>query len=120
VIYIWQLIKLTENFQYYIRERLMRQQIVTAWNFIFNADVSPLRHIPDSKKRHLVLQTLGFMWAVSFAVALGSYTILAISVLGHVVLIAAAAITVATYTTAAKKPHLFMRGSGRRSDGEHD
>jgi phage baseplate assembly protein gpV len=59
------------------------------------------------------------MWVVSFGIALGSYTVLALSVLVHVVLIAAAAITVATYTTAAKKPHLFMRGSGRRSNGEH-
>jgi hypothetical protein len=36
------------------------------------------------------------------------------------VLIAAAAITVATYTAAEKKPSLFKRASGRRSDGEHE
>lgn len=103
-----------------MRQYVLRQQIVYAWNFIFNADVSPLRHIPDFKRRHFVLQALGFMWAVSFGIALGSYTVLALSVLGHAVLIAAAAITVATYTTAATKPHLLMRGSGRRVDGEHD
>ncbi|AXI44186.1 hypothetical protein [Sulfitobacter sp. SK011] len=97
----------------------MRQLTVNVWNFIFNAEVSPLRNIPDVATRHYVLQALGFMWAVSFAVAIGSYTILAASILGHSVLIAAAAITVATYTTAATKPRFFTKGSSRRADGEH-
>jgi len=113
-------VRLPHLSQNYERNCTMRQLIVFGWNFIFNAEVSPLRHIPDTKRGHLVLQALGFMWAVSFAIALGSYTVLAISVLGHAVLIAAMAITVATYTAAATKPHLFMRGSGRRRDGEHD
>jgi hypothetical protein len=94
--------------------------VVNAWNFIFDHRVSPLRHIPDVAVRHYILQVLGLMWAVSFSVALGSYTFLAASILGHAVLIAAAAITVATFTAAAKRPKLFMRGAGRRRDGEHD
>ena len=98
----------------------MRQLMVNGWNFIFDAEVSPLRHIPDVATRHYVLQVLGFMWAVAFAVAIGSYTVLAASILGHTVLIGAAAITVATYTTAAKNPKLFVSGSGRRDDGEHE
>ena len=98
----------------------MRKLIVNAWNFIFNAEVSPLRHIPDVAIRHYVLQALGFMWAVSFAIAIGSYTILAASIIGHTFLIGAAAITVATYTAAATKPKLFIHGSGRRNDGEHE
>ena len=98
----------------------MRQMIVSGWNFIFNAEVSPLRHIPDVAIRHYVLQALGFMWAVSFAIAIGSYTMLAASIIGHTILIAAVAITVATYTAATVKPKLFLRGSGRRADGEHE
>jgi len=98
----------------------MRQLVVGVWNFTFNAEVSPLRHIQDVAVRHYVLQALGFMWAVSSAVALGSYTILAASIVGHAFLIGAAAITVATYTAAATKPKLFTRGFGRRNDGEHE
>jgi hypothetical protein len=67
----------------------------------------------------MVLQMLGWMWAISFSIAIGSYTFLAISLIGHVVLITAAAITVATYTAAAKRPKMFLFGSGRRADGEH-
>ena len=94
----------------------MRKMIIWAWNFIFNAEVSPLRHIQDKSMRHYVLQVLGFMWAVSFSVAIGSYTILAANIIGHVVLISAAAITVATYTTAKLRPRTF----GRSKNGEHE
>ena len=97
-----------------------RNHILYAWNFIFNHEVSPLRNIPDVAIRHYVLQVLGLMWAVSFSIAIGSYTFFAASVIGHTVLIAAAAITVATLTTAAKKPEVFIRRSGRRYDGEHE
>jgi hypothetical protein len=68
----------------------------------------------------MILQILGWMWAASFAIAIGSYTFLAISLVGHIVLIAAAAITVATYTAAETRPSLFKRASGRRPDGEHE
>jgi hypothetical protein len=94
--------------------------VVQAWSFVFDHNVSPLRNIPEIAVRHFVLQVLALMWAVSFSVAIGSYTFLKISILGHAVLIAAAALTVATYTAAAKRPKLFMRGAGRRIDGEHD
>lgn len=88
--------------------------IVYCWNFVFNHEVSPLRHIPNVAMRHYVLQALGLMWAISFAVATGSYTFMAVSVIGHTVLIAAAAITVATWTAATAKPELFIFGSARQ------
>jgi hypothetical protein len=91
--------------------------IVYGWNFVFNHEVSPLRHIPDVAIRHYVLQALGLMWAISFTVATGSYTFLAASIIGHTVLIAAAAITVATWTAATAKPELFLFGSAQK---DHD
>ena len=94
--------------------------VVYMWNFIFNQNVSPLRNIPDVAVRHYVLQALGLMWAVAFSVAIGSYTFLAYSIIGHAVLISAVAVTVATYSMAATKPLVFMRGAGRRHNGEHD
>jgi hypothetical protein len=87
--------------------RPIRRFVVYCWNFVFDHEVSPLRHIPDVAIRHYVLQILGLMWAVAFAIAIGSYTFLAVSIIGHVVLFAAAAITVTTWTAAAAKPDLF-------------
>lgn len=94
--------------------------VLYPWHFIFNHKVSPLRNIPDIATRHYVLQALGFMWAVSFAVAIGSYTFLAVSIIGHIVLISAFAITAILLTAASKRPSLFAIASGRRRDGEHD
>jgi hypothetical protein len=91
-----------------------RKTVIYGWNFVFNHEVSPLRHIPDIAIRHYILQALGLTWAISFAVASGSYTFMAVSVVGHTVLIAAAAITVATWTAATVKPELFLLGSARQ------
>ena len=98
----------------------MRRSIVHMWDYLFDHEVGPLRHITDVSMRHYVLQVLGFIWAVSFCLAIGSYTFLAASIVGHVALIGAAAITVATYTAATVKPDLFKLSSGRGRDGEHD
>jgi len=73
----------------------IRRFVVYGWDFLFNHEVSPLRHIPDVAIRHYTLHAPGLMWAIAFAVAVGSYTFLAASVIGHTVQIAAAAITVA-------------------------
>ena len=97
----------------------MRKTITFMWGYVFDHEVSPLRHIPDFTTRHMVLQMLGWMWAVAFGVAIGSYTILAMSLLGHAVLIGALAVTVATYAAAANRPEVFVPVSGRRRDGEH-
>jgi hypothetical protein len=97
----------------------MRKLVVHGWDFIFNHKVSPLRHIEDVAIRHYVLQALGFMWAVSFTIAIGSYTTAFANIIGHAVLIGAVGITVATYTAAKVKPSMF-KGSGRRLDGEHE
>ncbi len=86
----------------------MRNLIVHAWSFIFDHEVSPLRHIPDFTVRHMVLQMLGWMWAIAFSAAIGSYTFMAFSLVGHAILLGAVAITVATYATAAKRPDSFL------------
>ncbi len=86
----------------------MRNFVTYLWNFIFDHEQSPLRHIPDFGVRHMVFQLLGWMWALSFSLAIGSYTFLAVSMIGHIILIGAAAITVATYTAATTRPQMFV------------
>lgn len=93
--------------------------VANSWDFIFDHEVSPLRHIPSLATRHMILQILGWMWALAFAVAAGSYALLPASLIGHAVLIGAAAITTATYATAAYRPETF-KALGRRQDGEHE
>ncbi|MES2491902.1 MAG: hypothetical protein V4579_01325 [Pseudomonadota bacterium] len=94
----------------------MRRIMVSAWDFFFNHEVNPLRHIADFNTRHMVLQLLGWMWAIAFALAIGSYTLLAFSLLGHAILIGAIAVTAATYTAAANKPEIFVRVAARHPE----
>lgn len=98
--------------------RSVRSSIIYLWNYVFNHEVSPLRHIPDVAIRHYVLQALGVMWAFSFSIATGSYVFLGASLIGHTVLIAALAITVATWTASTVRPRLFVRGSVHIRGGE--
>jgi hypothetical protein len=85
----------------------MTKVAANIWGFIFDHERSPLRHIPDFGVRHMVFQLLGWMWAISFSLAIGSYTFLAISLVGHIVLISALAITAAVYITASTRPETF-------------
>ena len=91
----------------------MRHFIHSVWNFIFDHERSPLRHIPDFGVRHMVFQLLGWMWAVSFSLAIGSYTFLAANLIGHSILVSAFAITAATYTAATKRPKMFLARARR-------
>jgi len=97
--------------------------ILYSWNFIFNHKMSPLKDIPDIAIRHYILQLLGLMCAVSFSIAISSYTFLAFSIAGHLVLISALALTVSMLTSAASEPNkykkLSLRIIGRHRDGEH-
>ena len=94
-------------------------RFVFCWRFVFDHRFSPLRHIPKVSARHLILQVLGWMWATAFCLSIGSYAVLGFSIVMHSALIAAAAVTVATYTTAQVNPTLLPRIIGRDRNGEH-
>jgi hypothetical protein len=97
----------------------MKNIILASWNFIFDYNKSPLRNIPEGNIRHMVYQVLGWMWAISFSIATGTYAFMGVNLIAHAVLIGAAALTVAVYTTATLKPEKFKTVLGRRPDGEH-
>jgi hypothetical protein len=98
----------------------MRKFVVSAWSYIFDHDLSPLRHIQDTSIRHMVFQMLAWMWSIVFGIYVGSYIAFGVTLVAHALLISAAAITVATYTVASTKPKIFALALGRRADGEHD
>ena len=97
----------------------MREFIYDSWNGIMDSERNPLKHIPDTNVRHMVMQVLAWMWCITFAMLVGSWTVFAISAVAHVFLIAAIVITVATFETAKRKPQ-FFGGFGRGVGGEHE
>ena len=98
----------------------MREFIVNGWEGVMNMNRNPLRHIPDMQVRHLILQILAWMWCIVFAIIVGSMWAGVFSMLLHALLLAAIAITVATFETAKRKPTVFGGSNGRGIGGEHE
>ena len=87
----------------------MRQFIVDSWNSVMDYDRNPLRHIPDTNTRHMVLQVLAWMWCIMFSMFFGSMWMFGITAIAHVFILAAIVITVATFETAKRKPTFFFK-----------
>ncbi|MDB2315602.1 hypothetical protein N9V27_01365 [bacterium] len=99
------------------KESSVREWIYNCWNGVMNADVSPLKNINDLQVRHMVLQLLAWMWCITFAMIVGSWTVFGISAVSHLLLLAAIAITVGTFETAKRKPDTFSFVKGYHSGG---
>ena len=87
----------------------MREFIYDSWNGVMNMDKNPLRHIPDTNTRHMVLQVLAWMWCIVFSMWVGSFWIMGASMSADVLILGAIAVTVATFETAKRKPTFFLR-----------
>ena len=96
----------------------MRQFIVDSWNSVMDYDRNPLRHIPDTNTRHMVLQVLAWMWCIMFSMFFGSMWMFGITAIAHVFILAAIVITVATFETAKRKPTFFLRME-QKTNGYH-
>jgi len=97
----------------------VRTFIVNSWNAVMSLDYNPLKNIPDTSTRHLIMQVLAWMWCIVFGFIVGSWTLFGVSAIIHLVLLAAIAITVGTFETARRNPQYFG-GLGRANGGEHE
>jgi len=98
----------------------MREWVYNCWNVVMDHEKNPLSSIPDFSTRHMIMQVLAWMWCIVFAIIVGSMWAGVISMLLHVLLLAAIAITVATFETAKRKPNVFGAYNGRGQGGEHE
>ncbi len=87
----------------------MRKIVYDNWNMIMNADVNPLRHIPDTNVRHMVLQVLAWMWCIVFSMYVGSFWVMGASMIAHAIVLGAIVVTVATFETARQNPNFFKK-----------
>ena len=105
----------------------MRQHIYDTWNLVMDSNKSPLKNIPDTNARHLILQILAWMWCIVFSIFLGSYLVVGLTAIAHVLLLAAIAVTVGTFDTAKRNPQMpsdvakLLDGyNGSRNNGATD
>ena len=97
----------------------MRQYIINSYNAVMDADINPLKNIPDNGVRHLIMQVLAWMWCIIFSMYLGSIVAFGISAAIHALLIAGVFITAGVFETAKRRPQYFG-GLGRGAGGEHE
>ena len=97
----------------------MRQFIYDSWNGIMNADVNPLKHIPDINTRHMVLQVLAWMWCIVFSMYVGSIFVMGVTMIVHVIFLAAIVITVATFEAAKNNSSIFKLRLEHKTNGYH-
>ena len=103
----------------------MRELIYDSWNGVMNMNVNPLRHIPDTNVRHMVLQVLAWMWCIVFSMYIGSWFVMGVSMVAHALLLAAVVITVSTFEVARTNPTFFTKRvdngiNSRAFGGEHE
>tara|TARA_B100000575_G_C23139382_1_gene662676 strand:+ start:1881 stop:2255 length:375 start_codon:yes stop_codon:yes gene_type:complete len=97
----------------------MRELIYDSWNGIMNANINPLRHIPDTNTRHMVLQVLAWMWCIVFSMYIGSIFVMGVTMIAHVIFLAAIVVTVATFETAKNNPNSFKLRLEHKTNGYH-
>ena len=97
----------------------MREFIYDSWNGIMNADVNPLKHIPDINTRHMVLQVLAWMWCIVFSMYVGSIFVMGVTMIVHIIFLAAIVITVATFEAAKNNSSLFKLRLEHKTNGYH-
>ena len=93
----------------------VRTFIVNGWNSIMDHNLNPLRNIPDLNTRHMVMQVLAWMWCIVFSMYFSSMWMFGITAIAHIIVIAAIAVTVGTFTVAKKNPELFKLRPGYHS-----
>ena len=97
--------------------RDMREWGYNWWNVVMDYEKNPLSKIPDFSTRHMIMQVLAWMWCTVFGIIVGSMYMGVFSMVLHVLLLGAIAVTVATFETAHRKPSAFNFVSGYTSYG---
>ena len=97
----------------------MKQFIYDSWNGVMDADINPLKHIPDINVRHMVLQVLAWMWCIVFSMYVGSIFVMGVTMIAHVIFLAAIVITVATFEAAKKNSNIFKLRLEHKTNGYH-
>ena len=97
----------------------MRTFVVNSYNAVMDADINPLSKIPDNSVRHVVMQILAWMWCIVFSMYMGSIFVMGVTMIAHVMFLAAIVVTVATFETAKNNPKAFKLRLEHKTNGYH-
>ena len=92
--------------------------VYEAYSFIFDSSRNPLRHIPDTTSRMLIMTMLAYMWSGVVAVYVGSLVFFGISVAAHILLILMSFFTLAIFDDAEKNQDIRLHELRNQRDTE--
>lgn len=78
-----------------------KNAVKSAWDGVMNERRNPLRSFP-LMTAHMLMQVLAWMWSTIFAVAIGSYVVFGVSIIGHVLVLAGIFATLAVFQRAER------------------
>ncbi|PWE33388.1 hypothetical protein DDZ14_06340 [Maritimibacter sp. 55A14] len=82
-----------------------KQFVLTAWNAVMDETQNPLRRFP-LMTAHMLMQILAWMWSAIFSLAIGSYFVFGVTMVGHSLFIAGLVVTLAVFRRAeARQEH---------------
>ena len=64
----------------------MRKYVYDMWCVVMDHDKNPLRNIPNTATRHMIMQILAWMWCIAFGLIVGSWYAVGVSLIGHFLL----------------------------------
>ena len=67
----------------------------------------------------MVLQVLAWMWCIVFSMYIGSIFVMGVTMIAHVIFLAAIVITVATFETAKSNSNSFKLRLEHKTNGYH-
>lgn len=74
-------------------------------------DKNPLKNIPDTNTRHMIMQVLAWMWCIVFSLYFGSFVVFGYTAIAHFVFIIAIVITVVVFKNAEKRKYYHAQGT---------
>ena len=78
------------------------------YELVMDSKLNPLSRIPDMNTRHMIMQLLAWMWCIVFSMSFSSMWIFGITAIAHIIILAAIAVTVATFEMAKSNPRFLM------------
>ncbi|TLU66257.1 hypothetical protein FE810_06025 [Thalassotalea litorea] len=83
-------------------------RIYDTYEYVFNSDKSPLRHIPDPVSRFYIMTILAAMWSFTIAVYLGNIIYFGISLAAHSIVLLMFFFTMAVFYDAKRNQSSWL------------
>ena len=88
--------------------RIALYRFYKSYKSVMDADVNPLRHVPDPVSRFWIMTVMAWMWCTASGIYLGSVLFIGTSFIGHLALLFMVFFTAAVFYDAEKRKDSWL------------